>query len=349
MSNNDEPFRILSQEARELYLEKTISRIQVPSALVFYRDYVSRNRPVIIENALNQWPALSKWQNSDYLRQQLANTLVTIDVTPDGYGDCVKLHKYFVTPLEEKMQFNYFMDIIEGKTLFNGIVYCQHQNSSFTTEFQQLNDDINELDWVREAFGSFVCSITNGILFHLYAIVSIACNSGYSPDAVNLWIGTSKSISTLHHDPYENLYGVIRGRKYFTLYPPTDLYWLDQKTFVKAHYERHHSHESSLDDDGENLQIDDNFRLVPDQGHVPWFDHSELQFEHDTHVNPLKVTVEPGELLYLPSLWFHRVEQDCPMTIACNFWYDMHFDIKWNYYQFMSSVIRQRRIVHKST
>ncbi|CAF5094410.1 unnamed protein product, partial [Rotaria socialis] len=62
----------------------------------------------------------------------------------------------------------------------DGIVYCQHQNSSFTTEFQQLNNDIHELGWVREAFGQ-------------------------APDAVNLWIGTSKSISTLHHDPYENL------------------------------------------------------------------------------------------------------------------------------------------------
>jgi hypothetical protein len=80
---------------------------------------------------------------------------VTVDITPDGYGDSVKLYKYFVTPLEEKMPFNHFMDIIEGKKSFNGIVYCQHQNTSFTTEFQQLNNDIHELNWVREAFGSF--------------------------------------------------------------------------------------------------------------------------------------------------------------------------------------------------
>ncbi|CAF4526344.1 unnamed protein product [Rotaria sp. Silwood1] len=209
MLNDDYPFQCLSQEARELYLESRISRIRVPSPLVFYRDYVSRNKPVIIQGALDQWSALSKWNTSEYLRHQLGDTPVTIDITPDGYGDCVKLHKYFVTPLEEKMPFNYFMDIIEGKKSFNGIVYCQHQNSSFTTEFQQLNNDIHELSWVREAFGN-------------------------PPDAVNLWIGTSKSISTLHHDPYENLYAVICGRKHFTLYPPTDLYWLDQKFYKKS-------------------------------------------------------------------------------------------------------------------
>jgi len=75
------------------------------------------------------------------------------------------MHKYFVTPLEEKMPFNQFMDIIEGKTPFNGIVYCQHQNSSFTTEFQQLNNDIHELSWVKEAFGSFLFVY---LIFHCF-------------------------------------------------------------------------------------------------------------------------------------------------------------------------------------
>ncbi len=320
MSNDDDhPFQCLSQEARDLYLESRISRIGVPSPLVFYRDYVSRNKPVIIQGALDQWSALSNWNNTEYLRHQLGETPVTIDITPDGYGDCVKMHKYFVTPLEEKMPFNQFMDIIEGKTPFNGIVYCQHQNSSFTTEFQQLNNDIHELSWVRDSFG-------------------------HPPDAVNLWIGTSKSISTLHHDPYENLYGVIRGRKHFTLYPPTDLYWLDQKFYRKAHYERYNSTQNLVDEVGINLKVDENFIIVPDNSEVPWFDHDESQLKQNKYLNPLKISLEPNELLYLPSLWFHRVEQDSPITIACNFWYDMQYDIKWNYYQFMSNIIKQKRI-----
>ncbi|CAF0921128.1 unnamed protein product [Adineta ricciae] len=318
MSNDDSPFRSLSQEARELYLESSISRIDVPSPLTFYRDYVSRNKPVVIKGALNQWPALSKWTDSQYLRTQLGDQLVTIDITPDGYGDSVKLHKYFVTPLEEKMPFNHFMDIIDGKIQYNGIVYCQHQNSSFTTEFQQLNKDIQELDWVREAFG-------------------------HPPDAVNLWIGTSKSVSTLHHDPYENLYGVIKGRKHFILYPPTDLYWLDQKFYQKAHYERYNSTQATVDNDGLELKSADNFVIVPDDAAVPWFDHDENFPQHNQHVNPLKVSIGSGELLYLPSLWFHRVEQDSPLTIACNFWYDMEYDIKWNYYQFMLNIVKQRQ------
>lgn len=165
---------------------------------------------------------------------------------------------------------------------------------------------------------------------------------GNPPDAVNLWIGTSKSISTLHHDPYENLYAVIRGRKHFTLYPPTDLYWLEQKFYKKAHYERYDTLQSTIDQDGLNLKIDDHFIIVPENHEVPWFDHDEEQLKQRPYLNPLKVSLEPGELLYLPSLWFHRVEQDSPLTIACNFWYDMQYDIKWNYYQFMSNMIKQK-------
>jgi hypothetical protein len=36
---------------------------------------------------------------------------------------------------------------------------------------------------------------------------------GNAPDAVNLWIGDSKSLSSLHKDPYENMYAVLKGEK----------------------------------------------------------------------------------------------------------------------------------------
>ena len=45
---------------------------------------------------------------------------------------------------------------------------------------------------------------------------------GNSPDAVNIWMGSEKSISSLHRDPYENVYTVIKGKKIFKLYAPTD-------------------------------------------------------------------------------------------------------------------------------
>lgn len=52
-------------------------------------------------------------------------------------------------------------------------------------------------------------------------------------------------------------------------------------------------------------------------------------------------TVGAGELLYLPSMWFHHVRQSPDSegrTIAVNFWYDMQFDMKYAYFNLVESL-----------
>ena len=52
----------------ELYLPDTIQYINgAPDPLQFYREYVCPNRPVIIRDAINHWPAHDKW-SIPYLR-----------------------------------------------------------------------------------------------------------------------------------------------------------------------------------------------------------------------------------------------------------------------------------------
>jgi Cupin-like domain len=71
---------------------------------------------------------------------------------------------------------------------------------------------------------------------------------GRCPDAVNLWIGDSRSVTSIHSgqfilatflkisllmtqtDPYENIYHVARGSKTFLLLPPTESWCLKGST-----------------------------------------------------------------------------------------------------------------------
>merc|ERR1712071_698360 len=90
-------FEKLSNEAFELYLTTDVPVLDsLPEPVEFYRKYVAANRPVIIKNAISNWPAIQKW-NINFFREQFGSRKVTATVTPNGYADAVK-DGYFVLP-----------------------------------------------------------------------------------------------------------------------------------------------------------------------------------------------------------------------------------------------------------
>lgn len=98
---------------------------------------------------------------------------------------------------------------------FRGPVhYIQRQNSNLTQDFPELVDDLD---------------------YSLLSFARLAFNK--EPDAVNFWIGDSRAITSMHKDPYENIYCVIAGFKDFILIPPTDLHLIPRKIYQSAIYE----------------------------------------------------------------------------------------------------------------
>jgi hypothetical protein len=53
---------------------------------------------------IDDWPALTKWSHN-YLKEQFGEGVVSVDMTPNGIGDCVIDGKYFVQPEQVKMKF----------------------------------------------------------------------------------------------------------------------------------------------------------------------------------------------------------------------------------------------------
>lgn len=69
-------------------------------------------------------------------------------------------------------------------------------------------------------------------------------------------------------------------------------------------------------------EVEGEFQIVPDpEGHtVPWIAIDPLNPDLNRYpkygeVDQIRCTVHPGEMLYLPSLWFHHVSQE-DQTVA---------------------------------
>ena len=196
----------LSSESRDLL--GSIQRIKCPDSLDFFREYVSPCRPVVFTNLCKCWPAMKKW-NYSYLKSKVGRKQVQIAVTPDGWADSVQ-NGIFQLPEERMIDFSKFIEIMETKNHSSDddeIFYLQRQNGCLTSDYPELTSDVpKEIGFVSKALNK-------------------------KPDAINLWIGGSKSISSLHRDPYENIYSVIKGKKIFKLFPPTDRGWFLRKSY----------------------------------------------------------------------------------------------------------------------
>ncbi|CAH1451726.1 unnamed protein product [Lactuca virosa] len=164
---------------------------------------------------------------------------------------------------------------------------------------------------------------------------------GGLPEAVNLWIGNDLSETSFHKDHYENLYAVVTGEKHFLLLPPTDVHRMYIREYPAAQY-------TYSEVSGEfELKLENPERYVPWCSVNPYplpKDKEKEMSKFPFYYNgpkPFEVTLKAGEILYLPSMWFHHVRQtpdNRGLTIAVNYWYDMQFDIKYAYFNFLHSL-----------
>lgn len=218
----------LDENTTDFWVNYNIPVLDCPSAVEFLREAYSLYHPVIIRGATSDWPALRKW-DKDYLVESLGGDKVNINISTDGFGDCVKVvsasdiissnsaqsddyRECFVYPAECDMSISDFFTLLENRDPEYCVPYLSQQNDNLRSSFPSLMSDIQPLKFAEEAFG-----VTE-------------------PEAVNLWIGDERSVSSIHKDHYENMYAVIRGAKEFTLLPPTDVAYLPEHTYSTLRY-----------------------------------------------------------------------------------------------------------------
>lgn len=116
-----------------------------------------------------------------------------------------------------------------------------------------------------------------------------------------LWIGTMGANTPCHLDSYGcNLVLQVQGRKRWHLFPPEDT--------SKLYPTRIPYEESSI-----FSQVD---VLHPDLRRFPAFQRARAH----------TVTLQPGQVLYVPRHWWHYVESVDPVTVSVNSWIELEGD-----------------------
>ncbi|KAF7292474.1 JmjC domain-containing protein [Mycena chlorophos] len=270
-----------------------------PTALEFSR-LVHISRPVLIRGVYI--PSVRFWSD-EYLAAAMGDAKITVAVTPDGRADSVVTgpngKHYFAEPATEQTTMGELLARLSKEEEDSDVCYLQSQNGnvyssaffegdSDASEFLALRADIpREIEWCSEALGK-------------------------APDAVNLWIGSRRSVTSIHSDPYENIYHVVRGAKHFTLLPPTEGGCLQERLYQHAVWMRPNP--------GGPLTLQPSEDAPP----IRWASVVEPDVPGNLpdSAHPIEITVNAGETLYLPPGWWHHVRQN-DSTIALNYWYDM--------------------------
>ena len=113
-----------------------------------------------------------------------------------------------------------------------------------------------------------------------------------------IWLGHASHVST-HYDTVDNLACVAFGRRRFTLYAPE---------LIKDLYV------GPIDNTMAGQPVSLAASATPDDARYPRF--------ADVRDRALVAELEPGDALYLPKLWWHRVEALSPFNALVNYWWD---------------------------
>ncbi|GME66030.1 Phospholipase [Neofusicoccum parvum] len=179
--------------------------------------FVAKNRPFVVRGAASSWKSNTNW-NAEYLKEVMDGQLVNVAITNKGNADAIieadDGSLMFVEPYEREELFSEVISKIQNQELGDRepkvVRYAQTQNDNLRNEYESLFADVpKDIPFARIALQQ-------------------------SPDAINFWLGSSRSTTSLHKDNYENIYVQVLGQKHFTLMPPIEAACINEKSIAAA-------------------------------------------------------------------------------------------------------------------
>jgi hypothetical protein len=237
----------------------------------FFERYYYANRPVVLRGLMTGWKALQVW-SPDYFARKFGNCSVEI-VTGRSRDP------------------HYESNFLSHRTTLRMKDYVQMVNEAGETNEFYLS--ARNFFFRRKRFKSL--------------LNDLRCPKGFlNPRTFrktpNLFFGPNGTVTPLHHDALNILFGQICGRKLFKLIPPFDM----DKVYVE--------------------------RVCFSGVDLGKLDYSKFPLMRGASI--LEVVVEPGEFLFIPVGWWHWVKA-LDISISVSF---TNFDVKgtpveWHFWE----------------
>lgn len=238
-----------------------VPRIEKPSAEAFRERYLKPGVPVILADALSDWPASTRW-SPEYFAETVGDKEVLVfAAAPDGRFGVDPEHggpEHEPKPMSIRNFVKTYIDAATDDLDQRGYI----QRASIPDTLPELLEDIVKPDYVED----------KQVLL------------------TNLWFGPAGNTTKLHYDVPSNFFAQVVGRKRFLLFPP-------KETKRLYRYRTKAYNMSQLDPDD------------PDTDRFPLYRGLE----------PIEVEVQGGDMLFLPSMWWHQVHS-LTTGMSVNFW-----------------------------
>lgn len=236
---------------------RSIPRLSCLSKEQFINEYQLSGKPVIISRLPSDWGPFGTWTPAS-LSQRLKDKQVQVATAQAGifHYDPTQGRGFHLTHQT-------FQEAVKEICTPAGNTGVYIMQQSIQQSFPELVDDI----------------VPPEIL-------------GNEQSAIQFWFGSAKNLTPLHHDPLNNFFLQIYGRKRFTLY---------DRCFFEELYP---------------------FPMDAEFSHISHVNPDELDIEkypRVRHAMRYDLILEPGELLFLPAFWWHQV-RSLDISISVNFW-----------------------------
>lgn len=134
---------------------------------------------------------------------------------------------------------------------------------------------------------------------------------------LNIWLSNGNTLGKLHYDPFDNFLCQISGRKELFLYEPHQ-----NSRLYEAHIQEASLAYNPVTKKFWRKELLESTSMVmspvdilkPDYNRFPKFKEAQA----------LNCTINEGDVLFMPSFWWHEVQsypsENEPRNLAVNFW-----------------------------